>query len=107
MSRILLSLFLATLIAHSALAQSRKPSVLFFLSDDQRYDTIHAVGNSEIQTPNLDALYARGFHFTNAYCQGGMYGAVCLPSRTEIMSGKSVFHIPANPRDGKYDQPTI
>ncbi|MFT5369138.1 MAG: arylsulfatase A-like enzyme, partial [Candidatus Latescibacterota bacterium] len=29
----------------------QKPNVLFFFTDDQRFDTIHALGNSEIQTP--------------------------------------------------------
>ncbi len=71
------------------------PNVLFVFTDDQRFDTIHALGNAEIQTPTLDGLVARGFSFTNAYCQGGNSGAVCQPSRTELLSGKSFFHMPA------------
>lgn len=39
--------------ATSALA---KPNVLFLLTDDQRADTIGALGNDVIKTPNLDAL---------------------------------------------------
>lgn len=103
---ILLSLLLL-LFTSFAQAAPRKPSILFILADDQRWDTIHALGNPDIRTPNLDALVNRGFHFNNVYCQGGMVGAVCLPSRTEIMTGKSVFHIPAKPTSGKYDQPTL
>lgn len=38
----------------------KKPNVLFIITDDQRFDTIHALGNSEIITPNLDKLAARG-----------------------------------------------
>ena len=34
----------------------RPPNVLFILTDDQRFDTIHALGNDEIQTPHLDKL---------------------------------------------------
>ena len=31
-----------------------KKNVLFLLADDQRFDTIHALGNPDIQTPNLE-----------------------------------------------------
>lgn len=73
---------------------SRRPNILFILADDQRHDTIAALGNNEIQTPNLDKLVQRGFVFSNAYCQGGMVPAVCTPSRTMLLTGKSLFHIP-------------
>ena len=36
-----------------------RPNVLLILADDQRWDTIRALGNSEIRTPNLDRLVAR------------------------------------------------
>jgi arylsulfatase A-like enzyme len=75
-----------------------RPNILFILSDDQRWDAIHAVGNREIQTPNLDRLVKRGFRFNNAYCMGSMVGAVCLPSRTMLITGRSVWRIPDNPR---------
>ena len=84
-----------------------KPNVLFILSDDQRFDTIHALGNAEIQTPNVDKLVERGFVFNNAYCQGGLSQAVCAPSRAMILTGRSVFHAPdwnqkpANPTLGQ------
>ncbi|HEY1064542.1 MAG TPA: sulfatase-like hydrolase/transferase [Pirellulales bacterium] len=73
-----------------------RPNILFILSDDQRWDTIHALGNPEIKTPALDGLVARGFSFGNAYCQGSMVGAVCLPSRTMIATGRSLWRIPKN-----------
>jgi arylsulfatase A-like enzyme len=83
-----------------------RPNVLFVLTDDQRFDTIHALGNSEIQTPTLDALVERGFTFSNAYCQGGNVSAVCIPSRTQLLSGKSVFRTPA-PNLKTYDGATL
>jgi arylsulfatase A-like enzyme len=86
-------------LAHGmASAAEKQPNILFILTDDQRWDTIHALGNSEIQTPVLDGLVQRGFHFNNAYCQGSMTGAVCLPSRTMILTGRSLWHLPANLR---------
>lgn len=85
----------------SCLAASRlpaKPNLLFIFSDDQRWDTIRALGNREIHTPNLDRLVKSGFRFNNAYCMGSMVGAVCLPSRTMLVTGRSLWRIPANPR---------
>jgi arylsulfatase A-like enzyme len=71
---------------------------VLILADDQRADTIGALGNAEIQTPHLDRLAQRGFHFSNAYCMGSMIGAVCLPSRTMLITGRSLWRIPEQPR---------
>ena len=59
----------------------KRPNVLFLFTDDQRYDTIRALGNEAIQTPNIDRLVRRGVSFTNAYIMGGSSPAVCSPSR--------------------------
>src|SRR5215217_5496646 len=88
------------------LSAAPKPNVLFVLADDQRFDTIAALGNREIITPNLDKLVARGFTFGNAYCQGSMVPAVCTPSRTMILTGRSLFRIP-NPQAKTFDGPTL
>lgn len=90
----------------SAAAASGKPNVLFVFTDDQRFDTIAALGNKDIHTPTLDALVARGFTFTNAYCQGGNSPAVCVPSRTQLLTGRSAFRTP-NPQAKTYDKPTL
>lgn len=97
---------LALLCLASPAVAAEKPNVLFVLADDQRFDTIAALGNREIRTPNLDKLVARGFTFTNAYCQGSMVPAVCTPSRTMILTGRSLFRIP-NPQAKTYDGPTL
>ncbi|MEG0692347.1 MAG: sulfatase-like hydrolase/transferase [Oscillospiraceae bacterium] len=68
-------------------------NVLFILTDDQRFDTIHALGNKEIKTPNLDKLVENGTAFTHAHIPGGTSGAVCMPSRAMINSGKTLFHL--------------
>jgi arylsulfatase A-like enzyme len=87
-------------------ADGGRPNILLLLADDQRFDTIRALGNQEIQTPNLDKLVERGFAFGNAYCQGGMVPAVCTPSRTMLLTGRSLFHIP--PGNAKtYDGPML
>jgi arylsulfatase A-like enzyme len=76
-----------------------KPNVLILVSDDQRFDTIHALGNDRIHTPNLDRLVKEGTTFTRAYCMGAMQGAVCVPSRAMFLSGRSLFRVPANLAD--------
>ncbi len=68
------------------------PNILFLLSDDQRFDTIRALGNREIETPNLDRLVHNGFSFTHAHIMGAMQGAVCVPSRAMILTGRTLFH---------------
>lgn len=71
----------------------KKPNILFIVTDDQRFDTIHALGNNEIITPNLDKLVQRGMAFTRAHIAGGTCGAVCMPSRAMILSGRNPFHL--------------
>ncbi len=71
----------------------KKPNILFIVTDDQRFDTIHALGNSKIITPNLDKLTSRGTAFTRAHIAGGTCGAVCMPSRAMILSGRNPFHL--------------
>jgi arylsulfatase A-like enzyme len=77
--------------AQDKTAKTRRPNVLFLFTDDQRADTVGALGNPHIITPNLDALARRGFVFNNAYCLGANAGAVCRPSRNMLLSGRSYF----------------
>lgn len=72
---------------------SRQPNVLFFFTDDQRFDTIGALGNPHIHTPNLDRLVASGTTFTHAHIPGGTCGAVCMPSRAMVHTGRTLFHL--------------
>jgi choline-sulfatase len=53
------------------------------MTDQQRFDTIAALGNSHIYTPNLDRLAHRGISFTNAYATC----PVCIPARYTIRTG--------------------
>jgi arylsulfatase A-like enzyme len=70
-----------------------RPNILFLFADDQRADTVAAHGNPHIKTPNLDKLVAAGFSFRGNYIFGGNSGAVCVPSRAMLMSGKTWFHV--------------
>lgn len=72
-------------------AEKKRPNIIFFFSDDQRFDTIAALGNEHIITPNLDWIVRNGIAFTNAYMMGGMTGATCVPSRAMLLSGRGLF----------------
>lgn len=60
-----------------------QPNVLYVMCDQQRFDTIAALGNEHIYTPNLDRLVRRGLSFTNAYSTC----PVCVPARYTIRTG--------------------
>jgi arylsulfatase A-like enzyme len=88
----------------SATAQQKKPNVLFIFADDQAFDTIRSLGNHEIQTPNLDRLVRRGVTFTHAYNQGGWSGAICVASRTMLMTGRFLWNANAVYRNSETER---
>lgn len=89
----LLALPLSLAPLASLRAADSRPNVLLLFADDQRADTIAALGNPLIKTPHLDRLVGRGLAFRRAYMQGGMNGATCVPSRAMLLTGQSLFHI--------------
>ncbi len=70
----------------------KRPNILWLCTDQQRWDTIHALGNPYIDTPNLDKLCSQGVAFTNAYCQN----PICTPSRASFLTGRYPSSINAN-----------
>ncbi|MCF6310941.1 MAG: sulfatase-like hydrolase/transferase [Verrucomicrobiales bacterium] len=78
-------------LAKSLTAASDHPDILFIFADDQAFSTIHALGNQEIKTPNLDRLVKRGTTFTHAYNMGSWSGAVCVASRHMLNTGLYVW----------------
>ena len=72
---------------------TEKPNILFFFADDQRFNTIHALGNEEVHTPTLDRLVERGTTFTHAHIPGGQVGAICMPSRAMLHTSRTLFHL--------------
>lgn len=74
---------LAGAASPKAEAETAPPNVLFIMTDQQRFDTIAALGNHDIYTPNLDRLVRRGVAFTQAYSPC----PVCVPARYSIRTG--------------------
>jgi arylsulfatase A-like enzyme len=96
---------LALLAGAPALAASRPPNILFLFADDQRADTIGAHGNSNIRTPRLDGLVRDGFSFRRHYTFGSNSGAVCVPSRAMLMTGRHWLAINTNTLAGEVLMP--
>jgi len=72
-------------------AAQGKPNILFVFADDQCHETLHALGDVEVKTPNLDRLARSGVAFTNAYNMGSWTPAVCVASRTMLNTGRFVW----------------
>lgn len=82
MRHLALSLLLLVCCAQWLSANDR-PNIVFFFADDQTTSTIGCYGNEIVQTPNLDALAARGTRFENAFVSH----SICWVSRTTILTG--------------------
>ncbi|MGE5339532.1 MAG: alkaline phosphatase family protein [Gemmatimonadota bacterium] len=61
-------------------------NLLFIMCDQLRADHLSCYGHPRLNTPNLDALAARGVQFDNAFVQSG----VCGPSRMSFYTGRYV-----------------
>lgn len=101
--------FLFSLLAlASSLAADKRPNLLFILVDDQSpFDLKMYNPKSTLETPNLDKLAAQGMVFDGAYHMGSFSGAVCMPSRHMIMSGRTVWHLPPAPWGAKTSPPAL
>ena len=61
-----------------------KPNILLIFTDQQRFDTIHALGNPVIKTPSFDRLCNNGVAFTSAFSPS----PVCVPARCALTYGQ-------------------
>ena len=63
---------------------AKQPNILLLFTDQQRYDTVAALGNPYIQTPALDSLVEEGVSFTSAYTAS----PVCISARCSLLLGQ-------------------
>ena len=82
-----------------------RPNILWICTDQQRYDTIGALGNPYVSTPNIDRLVEEGVAFTHAYCQS----PICTPSRGSFLTGMypSAVHVNGNGNEYFPDSPPL
>ena len=64
-----------------------RPNILLITTDQQRFDTVAALGNQEIYTPHLNWLADEGISFTRCYSDC----PICMPARATIMTGKPAY----------------
>ena len=98
MRKIILSVFaMTTLCGGYAFGKTQKPkNVLFLLVDDMQKTCIHAYGNTQVQTPNIDGIVRNGTSFTHTYTNGALGGALSMPSRAMLITGRGVFEVCAD-----------
>ena len=97
--RVLSFILAALIISNSAVAQqkkSRAKNILIIYSDDHSYRALGAAGNTDVLTPNLDKLAKSGLMFTQAHVMGGHQGAVCIPSRAMLLTGRYLNRLPGD-----------
>lgn len=95
------------LITPALASESERPNILLIITDDQSIDTIHALGNQSINTPNIDRLAHSGMAFTHVFNQGSWSGAVCAPSRQMINTGRNLHFTGFSPKSNRTKQPLM
>ncbi len=80
----LLIVLLALAPTAFAAGESRRPNLLFILTDDHRFDALGCTGNPIVQTPQIDRLAREGVRFTNAF----VTTSICCTSRASIFTGQ-------------------
>ena len=65
-------------------ATPRRPSILLIMPDQMRGQDMGCMGNTEVQTPNLDKLASQGLLCRNTFANT----PVCCPARAIILTGK-------------------
>jgi arylsulfatase A-like enzyme len=75
---------------------SKKPNIVFIMSDDHAYQAISAYNSDLIQTPNIDKLADQGIRFNKAF----VTNSICAPSRAVILTGK-FSHLNGVPGNGQ------
>ncbi|GAA6204566.1 sulfatase-like hydrolase/transferase [Thalassotalea sp. SU-HH00458] len=107
---IVLTLFILLITSDAANAfaeDTTKPNILLIITDDQSIDTINALGNKAISTPNIDKLAHSGMAFTHVFNQGSWSGAVCAPSRQMINTGRNLHMTGFSPKSNKTSHPLL
>ena len=68
-------------------------NILFLLVDDMQKTCIHAYGNNQVVSPNIDGIIDQGVSFMHTYTNGSLGGALSMPSRAMIMTGRGVYQV--------------
>lgn len=69
-----------------------KPNVILIFTDNQQAATLGCYGNSEVHTPNIDALAKSGFKFNNAFCANSFCSACRASALTGMLPSQHGVH---------------
>ena len=86
---------------------TKRPNIILIVADDQGWGDLTSSGNTNINTPNIDALAKYGVSFENFYVQ-----PVCSPTRAELMTGRyfprtGVYSTSSGGERMNYDETTL
>ena len=81
---ILLSVFLPALLWDCSATAQVQPNILLILVDDLGYGDLSSYGATDLESPAIDELAARGMRLTNFYANC----PVCSPTRAALMTGR-------------------
>jgi arylsulfatase A-like enzyme len=84
------SFILCLLFATSSSSQSKRPNIIYIMTDDMGYGDLSCYGRKDYSTPNLDKLASQGMKFTHAYAAGPL----CTPTRAAFMTGRFPARVP-------------
>lgn len=78
-------------ISHAAAIHkfSKKPNILWIMSDEHNVNITGCYGNRLVQTPHMDSLAEQGVTFDTHYCNSPL----CVPSRLSLTAGKYVSRV--------------
>lgn len=102
LSRSVLALLLLIVLVgrvQLAMAEDKRPNILFIYTDDHSHRTVscYPEAYSWVQTPNIDKLAAKGVRFTHAYI-----GTWCMPSRATLLTGHHPTGVMSMRMEGEY-----
>ncbi|MBO9153475.1 sulfatase [Chitinophaga sp. GCM10012297] len=82
-------LCLPAMVARSQQKNSKRPNLLFVITDDQSFPYASAYGTPGVRTPVFDAIAASGVLFNNAFAAAPQ----CSPSRAAILTGRNIWQL--------------
>ena len=68
----------------AAAARTRRPNIVFVITDDQRWDSLGVTGHPFARTPHIDRLAREGVLFRNSF----VTTPLCSPSRASFLTGQ-------------------
>jgi len=83
-NKFFLSIAVVLSCAAASIAETKRPNIVFIMSDDHAAHAVSAYGSKINKTPNIDRIGNEGMRFKNCF----VVNSICAPSRAAILTGK-------------------